>query len=352
MTFLCNCWYFAAWADELGEGTPLPRRIIGEAILFWRHGRALHAVADSCPHRLAPLHMGQIEGETIRCGYHGLEFSGATGRCTLNPHGAITGALTIRAYPCVERHGIIWVWTGEAERADPTAIPDMGFIDRAAEHAFSKGYMHTAANHKLLEDNILDLSHADYLHPHTLGGGSITKTRAHVEERGDTVFVQWLSSGEPAIPIFRCEMPDPDMATDMWTEVLWHPDGVMLLRVGATPEGKPREDGVDTWNAHIMTPETEGTTHYFYCNSRTYRTDDAAFNAAMAAGLRQAFETEDKPMIEAQQRALGTTDLFDRKPALLSIDNGSTRARRIHARLLAEERTADTSPPPSLSAPA
>ncbi|WP_176596217.1 aromatic ring-hydroxylating dioxygenase subunit alpha [Sphingobium sp. 15-1] len=337
MSFIRNCWYFAAWADELGEGERLARRIIGDPLLFWRQGGRLYAVTDSCPHRLAPLHMGRTEGETVHCGYHGLAFDGATGKCVHNPHGPITGALSIRAYPLVERHGVIWIWMGDADRADPAAIPDMGFIDEAPEHAFSKGYMYSAAGHKLLEDNILDLSHADYLHPATLGGGSITRTKAHVEERGDTLFVRWLAKDERAIPIFRPELPDPDMAADMWTEVLWHPDGVMLLRVGASPAGEPREAGIDTMNAHVMTPETETTTHYFYCNSRNYRVDDADYNAGMAKGLRIAFETEDKPMIEAQQRALGDVDLFERKPALLGIDNGSTRARRIYRRLVDAE---------------
>lgn len=337
MSFLRNCWYFAAWADELHAGAPLARKIIGDAVLFWRDEEGLFAVTDRCPHRLAPLHMGRIDGARIRCGYHGLEFSGVTGQCSHNPHGAVTSALTIRTYPCVERHKILWIWMGDREQADPASLPDMGFVDSAGEHAFSKGYMYTAANHKLLEDNILDLSHADYLHPETLGGGSITRNRAHVEERGNAVFVQWLASGEPAIPIFRPEMPEPMMDTDMWTEVLWYPDGVMILRAGATPAGLPREEGVDTWNAHIMTPETATTTHYFYCNSRNYRADDSEYNAAMAAGLRMAFEHEDKPMIEAQQRALGDVDLFDLKPALLAIDNGSTRARRIYQRLVADE---------------
>lgn len=337
MTFIRNCWYFAAWADEIGEGGRLARKIIGDPVLFWREEGRLYAVTDSCPHRLAPLHMGQTDGATVRCGYHGLAFDGVTGKCTHNPHGPITGALSIRAYSSVERHGIVWIWMGDADGADPAKIPDMGFIDAAPEHGFSKGYMYTAAGHKLLEDNILDLSHADYLHPATLGGGALTRTKAHVEERDDTLFVQWLSNNEKAIPIFRSELPDPDMATDMWTEVLWHPDGVMLLRVGATAVGKPQEDGIDTMNAHIMTPETETTTHYFYCNSRNYRTDDPEYNAGMAAGLRVAFETEDKPMIEAQQRALGETDLFERKPALLGIDNGSTRARRIYRRLVEAE---------------
>lgn len=341
MNFLRNCWYVAAWADELNDGM-LARTIIGDAVLFWRADNRLFAVADRCPHRLAPLSMGRVDGATVRCGYHGLVFNGVSGACTHNPHGSATSALSIRTYLCLERHGIVWIWMGDPERADPDDVPVMSFVDDAGKHAFSKGYMYTAAGHKLLEDNILDLSHADYLHPDTLGGGSITRSRAKVEERGNTVFVRWFTSGEPAIPIFRPEMPDPMMPTDMWTEVVWHPNGVMILRVGATPLGRAPEQGIDTWNAHIMTPETLTTSHYFYCNSRNYKTGDAAYNAAMAAGLRTAFEQEDKPMIEAQQRALGDADLFDLKPALLAIDNGSTRARRIYQRLVADEAAASS----------
>jgi vanillate O-demethylase monooxygenase subunit len=254
-----------------------------------------------------------------------------------NPHGPLVSALAIKAYPVVERYKLLWIWMGDSE-ADETSIPDLSFADTAPQHAFSKGYMYAFADHRLLEDNILDLTHGDYLHAATLGGGSFTRTRAIVEERGNTVFVRWHAKNEKTIPIFRPEMPDPDMLTDMITEVLWHPSGVTLLRGGATPAGTPPENGIDTWNAHIMTPERATTTHYFYCNSRNYRTDDADYNAAIAAGLRVAFETEDKPMIEAQQSRMGAVDLLDFRPALLPIDIAAVRARQIYRRLVESEQ--------------
>lgn len=338
--FLRRSWYAAAWADEVRTGTPLARTILGEPMWIWRStGGGVSALADICPHRWAPLSQGKVDDGGVRCGYHGLRFA-PDGRCIENPHGPVTGALSVRSYPLVERHHMLWIWMGEPADGDPATIPNLGFIDAARPTARSMGYMYTRAGHKLLEDNILDLSHADYLHPETLGGGSITRSRPKVEERGDTVFVQWLSTGEPPIPIFRPLMRVPDAPADMWTEVLWHPCGVMLLHTGATETGAAPEDGIDTWNAHIMTPETARTTHYFYVNTRNYLVDDAAFNEGMAAGLKQAFETEDKPMIEAQQLRLGDRDLFDLAPRLLPIDNGSTRARRIYDRLLAAEQAA------------
>jgi phenylpropionate dioxygenase-like ring-hydroxylating dioxygenase large terminal subunit len=337
MGFLRQQWYAAAWSDDIALNDTLARTIIGEPLLMWRSPTGqLRVLADICPHRLVPLSRGKREGDGIRCGYHGLKF-GADGACIDNPHGPIVSKLRVRSYPVIERHKMIWVWMGEPARAQLSQVTDMRFADQVPEHAFSKGYLPTAAGHKLMEDNILDLSHADYLHPDTLGGGSLTRSRAKVTETKDGVLVQWLVWNELAIPLLRVELATPDAPADMWTEVQWHPNGVMLLRVGATPSGKAREEGIETQNAHIMTPETERRTHYFFFNARNYRIHDAAYNAQTAAILRVAFETEDKPMIEAQQRLLGDADLFDSRPTLLSIDAGSTRARRIYQRLLRSE---------------
>jgi phenylpropionate dioxygenase-like ring-hydroxylating dioxygenase large terminal subunit len=337
--FLKQVWYAAWWADELTAEQLRARTIANEPILFWREETGEpRAVLDRCPHRYAPLSLGRRIPGGVQCGYHGIAFSGE-GRCINNPHGPIVSALKVRSFPVVEKHKIVWVWMGDAERADAAQIPDLGFADRAPATAYSRGFLPTAAGHQLISDNILDLTHADYLHATTLGGGSVTRSKPLIEERDDaTVFIEWPANNEVALPFFKAQMADPNMLTDMWTSVLWHPCGVMTLRFGATPAGRPREDGIDTWSAHIVTPESARSTHYFYFNTREFRVDDAEYNAHFAAGLRKAFTTEDKPMIEAQQRRLGDADLFDRKPVLLATDAASTRARRVYARLLDAER--------------
>ena len=340
--FLANVWYAAGWSDEIGAAL-FSRTIADQPILLWRgENGALHALVDRCPHRHAPLSLGRkIEGG-IQCGYHGLGF-GTDGRCIVNPHGACVAALAVRAFPVVERHRIVWLWMGHAEAADPDLIPDLGFADRAPATAYSRGYLPTRAGHQLISDNILDLTHADYLHPDSLGGGSVTRSRPSVEERGDaTVFIEWIARDEIALPFIRGEMPDPEMLTDMWTNVHWHPNGVMILGFGISPAGLSREEGIETWNCHIVTPETARSTHYFYFNTREYRVDDGAYNDALAVKLRHAFSTEDKPMIEAQQARLGDADLFERSPVLLASDQASTRARRVYARLLEQEMAAAT----------
>ena len=59
------------------------------------------------------------------------------------------------------------------------------------------------------------------------------------------------------------------MVTDHWLDMRWEPPAAMQLEIGATPTGKPREQGVIVQQAHILTPETETTTHYFWATTRS-----------------------------------------------------------------------------------
>jgi vanillate O-demethylase monooxygenase subunit len=104
-TYLRNAWYVAGWSDDLADGKLLARTIMKEPIVFYRLPDGnVAALQDRCPHRFAPLSMGQIvNGDRIQCPYHGLEF-GPSGACTLNPHGTknIPPRARVRSYPVIE----------------------------------------------------------------------------------------------------------------------------------------------------------------------------------------------------------------------------------------------------------
>jgi phenylpropionate dioxygenase-like ring-hydroxylating dioxygenase large terminal subunit len=338
LMFLQNAWYAAWWSTDLDPNQIQLRTITDIPILFWREEDGEpNAVLDRCPHRQAPLSLGRRIKGGIQCNYHGLAFDGS-GACILNPHGPLVSALRVRSFPLVERYKLIWIWMGHAADADPALIPDLSFADSTPASAFSNGFIPTQAGHQLIADNILDLTHADYLHGSNLGGGALTRTRPKVELRsGPTVFVEWFSKGDVPPPFFKSELRNGGDVADIWNTVTWHPNGVMVLRFGATAPEMPRENGIDTWNAHIATPESNRTTHYFYFNTRNFRMQDAEYNAQYAAAMRNAFTAEDKPMLEGQQRRLGDRNLFDFNPVLLASDVASTRARNLYAELLAAE---------------
>jgi phenylpropionate dioxygenase-like ring-hydroxylating dioxygenase large terminal subunit len=336
MKYLKNVWYAAAWAEEIAPGALFARTIIEEPLVFFRDAAgALVALHDRCPHRFAALSLGTWDGATLECRYHGLRFDTA-GACVGNPHGPLSKSHAVRTFTVVERHALVWVWLGDDDLADPATIPDLAYHDAAPATAFNKGYLHASASHHLMVDNILDLSHADTMHPESLGNGWITRNRARIEEKDDTLFVEWLGFNEPLTPLYVPEF-EPGSLSDVWLSVLWYPSGAMVLRSGMSLPGLSQEEGIDTLNSHIMTPESAGTTHYFHSSTRTYRIDAADYNQAMYDGLRWAFEHQDRPMIEAQQKRIGSADLMDLGPALMEIDAAPVKARRMLNRLIAAE---------------
>jgi vanillate O-demethylase monooxygenase subunit len=291
---------------------------------------------DRCPHRFAPLSAGRLIGDDIQCGYHGLKFD-CSGACVSNPHGPIPRAATVTPYGVAERYGILWIWMGDSSMADPATIPDLSQPYAAPQSSQSRGYLPTKCNYQLIVDNVADLSHTDFLHPVSLGG-VFSKTKPKVEEQGDSVRITWQSENSAALPVYDMFMPTPGQPVDLSTEVRWHAPGVMPLNIYCSPTGRPREEGIGTHNVHIVTPETEGSSHYWFWLTRNYRPHDAAMTGKRQEIMFGVFTYEDKPMLEAQQRRLGSMELMELKPVQLVIDAGSMRIRRILDRLIHAEQ--------------
>ena len=114
----------------------------------------------------------------------------------------------------------------------------------------------------------------------------------------------------------------------------------MLLEIGATPKGQPRGEGCIVWQAHILTPATETTAHYFWATTRSSDHVDPGADAFLRGLMGQAFEGEDKPIIEAAFANLDGRDFWGEKPVSLGIDQGGTRARRLIETLLRREKKA------------
>ena len=188
--------------------------------------------------------------------------------------------------------------------------------------------MPTACHYELFVDNILDLSHVDFLHPTTLGSGALSRTRPEVSDPGPrSVRIAWLSSGDAAPAAFDAHLREQGRPTDQWTDVTWTAPSTMLLRAGATLQGEPRETGAGTHNLHLATPETAATTHYWYWSTRDFAVTAEA-NAFIRPIIEGVFANEDKPMLEMQQRRIGISDFWSLKPVLLPADAGAARVRR------------------------
>ena len=92
---------------------PIARTICDEPVVIYRtEGGSVAMLSDRCPHRKAPLSSGEVCGDEIACGYHGIRFN-PDGSCAGIPGGLdIPKNFSTAAYPVVERHGFIWAWLG------------------------------------------------------------------------------------------------------------------------------------------------------------------------------------------------------------------------------------------------
>lgn len=345
MAWLRNCWYVAMWAQDLKEGAIEARTIIGETMVLYRcKDGAIAALQDRCPHRFAPLHRGSLcaDGSSIQCGYHGLSFS-PDGKCVRNPHGdgRIPAAVVAKAYTAVEKHSLIWVWLG-SRQPDESVIPDYALLDTADPANMSaRDCLRMNVDYRLIVDNLLDLSHISFLHDGILGNEHTIDAEIQVKEAGDTVTVSRLMPNVPPPELFNMLFRRDGVNVDLWASMRWSAPACMLNDAGVTAVGDARQNGTGIFGIHILTPETERSTLYHFAAIRQH---PIAFPPLEAESIgrrltelrRYAFAEQDEPMIREQQAVIDSASEA-LTPALLSIDVGPVRYKRILERLIHAE---------------
>jgi len=340
MPFLKNTWYVAAHAYELDDAM-VSRTICNEQIVMFRTSTGeVSAIQDRCPHRFVPLSLGKRIGDTIQCAYHGLRFDG-TGSCVEAPNDEDNqkARACIKAYAAVERYGVIWLWLGAAELADPTQIPVFDFISNKQKFAACQGYSHIKGNYQLIADNLLDLSHVHYLHPHIHQGSNFANFTNEVRRDGDTVWSMLWRHHYHLSEVQQKTFNLPSDDVEGQGHSRWDIPGVLLVETALWEHGKSLGNGsVETPSAHLITPETEYTSHYFWASGRTFDLDNEAMTQATAAMNKNVFETQDGPMVEAQQRQMGaSTDFLKHKPLVLRADAAGLLARRVIDKKIRDE---------------
>jgi len=342
--FAKNAWYVACMPHEVDD-RPLGRTVCNERIVFYRGpGGQLAALEDWCPHRGAPLSLGRVVEGRLVCGYHGLEM-GCDGRTVAMPGQRVRGFPPIRTYPVVERDGFVWVWPGDAARADPALIPDC-FWARDPEWAYGGGLYHVKADYRLMIDNLMDLTHETYVHATSIGQPEIDETPCTTRTEGEAVVTSRFMNGISAPPFWRAALranglPE-DRPVDRWQICRYTPPSQVLIEVGVALAGHggyaaPKAQKAYSIVVDFITPETETTMWYFWGMARNFRADDKALTAQIREGQGKIF-AEDLEVLERQQANL--LHWPQRELLKLNIDTGGVQARRIIDRLVAAERAA------------
>lgn len=344
MSFLKNTWYVAAHAHELDDEL-VSRIICNRKVVMYRTSTGeIAALEDRCPHRFVPLSMGKRVGDTLQCGYHGLQFD-SSGACVDMPNDRDNKILKpcVHSFPAVERDAVIWLWMGDPDLANPDTIPVFDFLS-SDRFSCGKGYSHIKGNYQLLVDNLLDLSHVHYLHPDIHEGSSFSNFTNEVKRDGETIWsMLWrhhYALDENRKQVFGFSSDD----VEGQGHARWDVPGVLLVETAFWEHGKSIKEGAETPSAHLLTPETEYTTHYFWASGRTFHLDSQSMTENSVAMMKNVFETQDAPMIEAQQRVMGeTTDFLEKKPVILRADTAGVMARRLMKKKLLAEMEEDLS---------
>ncbi len=350
-----NCWYVAAMPGELVPG-PLARRIVGiDVVLFRTAEGRIGALEDRCSHRLVPLSRGCLLGNRLRCGYHGAEFD-VDGQCVGVPGQAeIPPRSRVRSFPVRECHGFVWIWPGDpalAGGAEPCGIYDyIGYGDWDTRD----GYMHIACNYLLVNDNLADVSHTEFVHASTLGSPNARATRQDgvpVAMQGQHTFESEV--GEDGID-FRIRFRNTRLARvfesafarvhgregwdtlDFQLDFVFRPPGFWIFRPITMHNGCPPEQGLRFDAFIVVTPESGTTCHYFHKSCQSYAPEDPRETDYWHEQTSIAFR-EDKDILEAQQQRLGDFDLRDFPHVSFQGDRLGFLARRMIDELVDAER--------------
>ena len=161
-------WYPLAWSNEVRRGKAVGARFAGSPIVLVRTvSGALFALEDRCAHRQVPLHAGAVVGEFIRCGYHGWTYD-CTGLCVDVPYlGRERLPNGVRAYPCREDHGLIFVFPGDVALARERPLPCLPSVaDRAYKtRRFGR---EVKCHYSFMHENLMDMNH-QFLHRRQMG---------------------------------------------------------------------------------------------------------------------------------------------------------------------------------------
>ena len=162
-------WYPICWSEELKPGTMLARNYAGEpiAVVRGKDGK-LFALENRCAHRQVPLTHGVVKGCQVKCGYHGWAYD-ETGACVDVPYlGKERLPNGVKAYPCKEVDGLVFIFPGDPALAELHALPQALGSKARKEYKTRQLNREVEAHYTFMHENLFDMNH-QFLHRKQMG---------------------------------------------------------------------------------------------------------------------------------------------------------------------------------------
>ncbi|MFK8024260.1 MAG: Rieske 2Fe-2S domain-containing protein [Ilumatobacter sp.] len=210
---LDRSWFPVALCDEVTD-TPLGVMLLGEPWVVVRLAGGLFAARDQCPHRLAPLSLGTVVGDTLQCKYHGWRF-GLGGACVRIPSAPVESVIPPRAraatpFGVTEHLGMVWIAPSEPV----LGLPEIPEWNDPSFDQIPTVPRRTSASAGQLMDNFVDATHFATVHVSTFGVPDKTEVdNTRVETHGWTAttrYTTWyLNHDDPLVATGEHELAQP-----------------------------------------------------------------------------------------------------------------------------------------------
>jgi phenylpropionate dioxygenase-like ring-hydroxylating dioxygenase large terminal subunit len=159
-------WLPFAVSSHLVHGeAPTAVRLLGENYIAFRveDGR-IGFFDELCPHRRASLALGRIEGNGVRCIYHGwkIDVSGCVAEAPtqVTREAQFAAKVAVSHFSVHEAGGLAWVWLGPAPAP---AFPDLPFAADKAPHSWMTA-SRVDCNWLQGVEGTIDSAHVGFLH--------------------------------------------------------------------------------------------------------------------------------------------------------------------------------------------
>lgn len=303
-----NYWYPLAWARQLKRNTTLSVAFAGEPIVLVRtDSNRVFALEDRCAHRQFPLSKGIVCGEQIQCGYHAWRYD-ASGSIQSIPYlvkGADVPCRPVRAYPCREAYGLIFVFPGDPARAERSAFPDLPWFD-SKDYKAMRFDREVGCHYTFMHENLMDMNH-QILHQRLLGtlkpqllrhakGDGWVEAQYHLSDMGGKKHrgVNWLGMGSD----------EEERRFDVMTIRTDYPYQTLKI-AGSSADAVP---SLSLWAAYVPTDRQDRASRSF--GILLVRKPRVGLLLTLAWPVLRHFAksvfAEDRMAVEAEQRAYET----------------------------------------------
>jgi 5,5'-dehydrodivanillate O-demethylase len=169
--------------SEFVTNKPQRLKILGEELLAYRGASGKTVLTQlRCAHRSLAMDYGRVEGDSIRCPYHGWLYD-ETGQCQAQPAepdgSGFREKVKLKTYPTQEASGLVFAYLG------PQPAPLLPIYDVMMDEDGAKGVAMRNVNANWLNaiENIVDISHLAWLHGYTFPAYGAKKVTYHWDRK-------------------------------------------------------------------------------------------------------------------------------------------------------------------------